>query len=215
MSGPDAVVVGGGPAGAIAGALLARRGHDVILIDRSPAWRWHACGVFASPAAVTALQRAGLDGATLSTAKRPIPAMRVEVVGGSTFRLTYGDDGSLSHAAVGFDRQALDLALLRMAEQAGVEVRRGTALTELELESGRIRVRIREPLGTGSLMTRAVIGADGVRSTVARQMGVNRPPRLGKRVGLTFHVTDPRPAADRDARMVILDGAYCGLAPVP
>jgi hypothetical protein len=41
--------------------------------------------------------------------------MRVEVVGGETFRLTYGDDGSLSHPAVGFDRQALDLALLRMA----------------------------------------------------------------------------------------------------
>jgi flavin-dependent dehydrogenase len=215
VSGPDAVVVGGGPAGAIAGALLARRGHDVILVDRSPAWRWHACGVFTSPAAVTALQRAGLDEATLNSVKRPIPAMRVEVVGGETFRLTYGDDGSLSHPAVGFDRQALDLALLRMAEQAGVEVRRGTALTELELEPGRVRVRIREPLGTGSLMTRAVIGADGVRSTVARQMGVNRPPRLGKRVGLTFHVTDPRPAADRDARMVILDGAYCGLAPVP
>ena len=61
-----------------------------------------------------------------------------------------------------------------------------------------------------------LVGADGVRSTVARLAGVARPSRLGHRTGLTFHVRDPRPAvAGRDARMVIGDHGYCGLAPVP
>jgi flavin-dependent dehydrogenase len=32
---------------------------------------------------------------------------------------------------------------------------------------------------------------------------------------LTFHVAEPAPAAARDARMVVFDGGYVGLAPVP
>ncbi|HJT64126.1 MAG TPA: hypothetical protein VJ839_05095, partial [Candidatus Limnocylindria bacterium] len=39
--------------------------------------------------------------------------------------------------------------------------------------------------------------------------------RLGPRIGLTFHVVDPRSDDIRDARMVLADHAYCGLAPVP
>ena len=215
MSARDVVVVGGGPAGATVAALLGRQGRDVLLIDRAPVWRWHACGVFSSPAAVTSLRRVGLDDATLAGVSRPIPAMRVEVTGGASFRLTYGDDGSLSHSAVGFDRRALDEALLLMAERAGVEIRRGSSLLGVDLSGDRVRLDVREPVGDARLVARVVIGADGVRSMVARLTGVARRPRLGSRVGLTFHVADPRPPADRDARMVILDGAYCGLAPVP
>ncbi|MEA2520094.1 MAG: binding domain, partial [Chloroflexota bacterium] len=44
----DVVVVGGGPAGAAAAIGLARRGRAVVLVERAPAWRWHACGVFTS-----------------------------------------------------------------------------------------------------------------------------------------------------------------------
>jgi menaquinone-9 beta-reductase len=34
-------------------------------------------------------------------------------------------------------------------------------------------------------------------------------------VGLTYHVSDVAADTPRDARMIVLDGAYCGLAPVP
>jgi menaquinone-9 beta-reductase len=45
---------------------------------------------------------------------------------------------------------------------------------------------------------------------------VTRPPRLGGRIGLSWHVTDDPGDPPRDARMVVLpDGAYCGIAPVP
>ncbi len=46
----DVAVIGGGPAGAIVATLLARRGHDVLVLERSTAYRWRACGVFSSPA---------------------------------------------------------------------------------------------------------------------------------------------------------------------
>lgn len=216
MTSTEVIVVGGGPAGSTAAALLARRGREVVLLERSPSWRWRACGVFSSPVAVTALRRVGLADDTLAAAIRPIPAMRVEVSDGTAFRLTYGDDDRLVRPAVGFERRTLDEALLTMARTAGVDVRTGVTVTRAVLGIGGQKVFIRDATGVGEITARIVIGADGVRSMIARAAGVTRPAPLGRRVGLTFHVVDPRPgAASRDARMVLLENAYCGLAPVP
>src|SRR3954467_15950843 len=92
-------VVGGGPAGAVPAALLADLGHDVVLLERAPRWRWRACGVFAAPACISAFRRVGIDLAELAAAAIPVPAMRVESRGGATFRLTYGGNGSLADSA--------------------------------------------------------------------------------------------------------------------
>jgi flavin-dependent dehydrogenase len=207
----DVAIVGGGPAGAALATLLARRGRRVVVIERAPAWHWRACGVFSSPASMDALRRIGLDEAALQAVARPVPAMRVETAAGTSFRLTYGDDGSLRAPPVGFDRSTLDPALLALAQEAGAEVRLGSAVTAFD--GGRLTIRE----GNEEVRTdvRVVVGADGIRSTVARALGVVRPARLGPRTGLTFHVEDPATDAPRDARMILFRGGYVGLAPVP
>jgi flavin-dependent dehydrogenase len=210
----EVAIVGGGPAGSALAIRLARAGRDVVVLERSPQPAWRAGGVFASPAAMSRLRALGLDGPTLSVLARPIPAMRVETLHGTSFRLTYGDDGSLIRSAVGFDRPALDTVLLNAAEAAGADVRRAATVTAVELASQRSRVVIRARAGDEAIHARVVVGADGIRSIVARTAGVVGVARFGPRIGLTYHLAD---AADesRDARMVVLDGAYCGLAPVP
>ena len=204
----DVLVIGGGPAGAATAIGLARRGREVLLVERAPEWRWRACGVFTSPATVARLRRLGVADADLAAVARRIPAMRVESAAGTRFRLTYGDDGSLRSAAVGLDRSRLDPHLLAMARDAGVEVRPGTAIRSAAGGAAR--------LASGAVvLARVVVGADGLRSVVARDAGVARRPPLGDRPALTFHVADPRPDATRDARMIVFDGGYVGLAPVP
>ena len=203
----EVAVVGGGPAGASIAVRLARAGHGVVLLERDPVWRWRAGGVFASPAAVTALRRLGMAAHDVAAVSRPIPAMRVETQGGVSFRLTYGDE-----PAVGFDRSRLDPALLELARAAGADVRTGHAVATVDLDARRLRVR--HPDGTYDLTARAVVGADGPRSVVARVADVARPTRLPSRLGLAYHVADDRPSAS-DARIHVIRDGYVGIAPVP
>jgi len=206
----EVLIVGGGPAGAATAIRLARRGRDVLLVERAATWQWRACGVFTSPVTVDELRRVGVDEVTLDQVARRLPAMRVETPRGTRFRLMYGDDGSLAAAAVGLDRSALDPHLLDLARGAGAEVRTGVAAREIRQGQASLS-------DGGVVRARVIVGADGLRSTVARDAGVVRRPRLGDRPALTFHVAEPEspPLAPRDARMVVFDGGYVGLAPVP
>jgi flavin-dependent dehydrogenase len=215
----DVAVIGGGPAGAITATLLADAGLRVVLLERSPAWRWRACGVFTSPAATEALRRVGLGESDLRRVLRPIPAMRVETRQGVSFRLTYGGSGSIDDSAVGIDRAALDELLLNRARDAGVDVRLGAQVERVEL--GPVQgdpPALQQLIFAGSaepVVARVVVGADGLRSVVAHAAGVGRASPIGHRVGLSFHLPDPLGDAVHDARMVIIDDGYAGLAPVP
>ena len=211
----EVAIVGGGVAGAVLATRLARRGRHVVVLERSPTWVWRAGGVFSSPAAMTALRRVGLDDAMLANVARPIPAMRVETRSGTSFRLTYGTESG-GERAVGFDRARLDTMLLECAGRAGADVRRGWNVTVVDLEDGVLTAR--GPAGDPVRLRAAVIvGADGPHSIVARSAGVGRPVRLRPRLGLSYHLPDPDLCADpaRDARMVVLDDGYIGIAPVP
>lgn len=209
----DVAVVGGGPAGAALAARVADAGRSVVVLERAVDWRWRASGVFASPAAVAALRRLGLDEPTIRSVCRPIPAMRVETPAGGSFRLTYGAERG-GETAVGFDRSRLDPALLDLARSRGADVRVGISVDAVDVGLGELAIRDRAGEAS-TLRARSIVGADGIRSLVARAAGVARPTRLGPRIGLTYHLDDPGGATVRDARMRILADGYVGIAPVP
>ena len=213
----EVAVVGGGPAGALTAALLAGLGHDVVLLERAPRWRWRACGVFAAPACVSALRRVGVGGATLARVALPIPAMRVESRRGTSFRLTYDGSGSLADSAVGFDREALDTALVDMATSAGARVERGARVDRIELDTSSARLSVAGDADDRhlALEARVVVGADGLRSMVAAAAGVARGAPFPRRAALSFHVPSVDASEGVDARMVVVDDGYVGLAPVP
>ena len=215
----EVAVVGGGLAGAATGTLLAGLGHDVLVLERAPRWRWRACGVFASPAGVTAVRRLGLTDVDLLDLAEPIPGMRVESRRGVAFRLTYDGTGRLADSPVGFDREGLDESLLERAQDAGARVVRGAAVDAVDLEGPRPRLTLAATpeAASRSIDGAVVVGADGLRSIIARSARAEaRVPNPG-RTAISFHVpaADAGAASGSDARMVVLDDGYAGLAPVP
>ena len=217
MSGLDAevLVVGGGPAGAATAALLARRGRDVLLLEKADHPREKPCGEYYGPGVVDALSRVGALDAVLATEHERLGGMRVRT-GRRGFLLSY-PDGDGHRGALGVRRSLLDRALLDHARASSVWVAERAGVAEAEAEGGRVvGVRLRGAGGgTGEVVrSRFVVAADGRHSVVARSLGLDLPVRWPRRLGLHAHYSGVASRFGGLGEMHVGRGTYCGLAPV-
>jgi geranylgeranyl reductase family protein len=213
----EVIVSGGGPAGSATATLLARAGHDVLLLDRARFPRDKACAEYLSPATADALARLGaLERVEAAGPRRPL-GMQLIGTDGSRALVRY-PDGAHPRRALCLTRRVLDATLLAHAAEAGVRVQEGwqvqrvTAGREAAVVEGR---PVDAPPGERrSLTARLVVGADGARSVVARSLGLDRRARWPNRVGLVAHVRGVD-GLETYGEMHAGRGAYCGLAPLP
>lgn len=165
----DAVVVGGGPAGATAAADLARAGRHVLLLDR--AGRIKPCGGAIPPRLIRDFAIPDHLLVARATAARMIsPSNRVV-----NMPIEGGFVGMV-------DRDVFDEWLRVRATQAGAERTSGT-FQRIERDADGVAVVCFNEKGAPRdsvqrVRTRTVIGADGARSQVARQAirGADRMP---------------------------------------
>jgi flavin-dependent dehydrogenase len=204
----EVAVVGGGPAGAAIAAHLASAGRNVVVLERLARPVWRACGVYTSPLTRRRLASLGLPADDLERLIRPIPAMNVETADGrACCRLEY----PAPHSACGVDRVHLEQALLDLIRARGVRVFEGAVVRSVELLAQGARLTVSQADGVSTWNARVVVGADGPTSVVARAARVSRTTPWFRRGALTGH----RALAFDDARMIIGDGWYIGIAPVP
>ena len=168
----DVVVVGARCAGASTALLLARAGHDVLMIDRSrPSADTTSTHAFVR-GGVVQLARWGLLDDVLASGVPPVSTV------------SFHRDGRVERrrirhrAGVGFliapRRGILDDLLARAAVAAGARLWTRTTVTGvLRSGDGRVTgVTVREADGTTRRVTaRLVVGADGVRSRLAEAVG--------------------------------------------
>jgi geranylgeranyl reductase len=152
----DAVVIGGGPAGATAADDLARQGHRVLLLDR--AGRIKPCGGAIPPRLIQDFAIPDEMLVARATAARMISPQAVNV------------DIPIEGGFVGMvDREHFDEWLRTRAASHGAQRRVGTFERLARDEDGISVVHFGTDAGPESVRTRAVIGADGARSQVAQQ----------------------------------------------
>jgi flavin-dependent dehydrogenase len=170
----EVIIVGGSVAGSAVATHLARRGHEVLVIDRAAFPREKVCGEGLMPHGVAALGRLGLDAHALGV---PFVGIRYHAGGARAEGRFPGDPG------VGLRRHELDQALAQLSREAGVH-RVDGVVRDVGGEPGAMRVVTRG----GVLRCRAVVGADGLHSKVRKRLGLQAPPRGRKRYGLRAHV---------------------------
>ncbi|MGY1726174.1 FAD-dependent oxidoreductase [Geodermatophilus sp. SYSU D01062] len=180
MSGPDTadvLVVGAGLAGLHTATLLARRGHDVLLADR----RRRLDGAIRTTGIFV---RKTLDDFALPPDCLGPPIRRV-VLYPPDRRRPVVLDSDRDEYRVG-DMGALYRAAAREAADAGVRLALGTRYAGradgVSLLAG--------PDGAARVRARFVVGADGARSAVARDLGLDRNAHLLVGAEEVFPVAD-------------------------
>ena len=214
----EVIVVGGGPAGSAIAYFLARAGCDVLLLDRATFPRDKPCSEYLSPQASRLLLEMGaLDQLERAPSAR-LTGMRVHAPDGATFQGSFtAGTGYTPFREYGLAvrRPILDAVLLSRARHAGARVREGVDVRDLVRDAnGRVAgVAARMDDNLTTLRAALVIGADGLRSVVARRAMLGAHGRWPRRLALVRHyhgITHDAPVGD----MHVFDGGYAGFAPV-
>jgi len=117
-------------------------------------------------------------------------------------------------AGISLARTELDDALLAHARSAGVSVLEEHTATDLVKDKRGVRgARFRTPGGGGiEIRARVTVGADGLRSIVARRIG-GLEYGTPRRVGFVTHVAGVTQLG-RTAEMLVSDAGYVGINPL-
>jgi 2-polyprenyl-6-methoxyphenol hydroxylase-like FAD-dependent oxidoreductase len=170
----EVVVVGARAAGAATALLLARRGHDVVLVDRTTLpTDTLSTHQIARPGMVQ-LRRWGLLDSVLDSGA---PAIReiTFTAAGETLRRTVKDKAGVD-LLVAPRRYILDTIVAEAAADAGVHTRFGVTVSGVSLDDAGRAVGVYGHDRTGAAIeieAQFVVGADGLRSRVARSVGAD------------------------------------------
>lgn len=172
----DAAVVGGRVAGAATAMLLAGRGLRVLVIDRDGLGSDTLSSHALMRGAVTQLERWGIA-PTLRASSPAIDRVTFHygspTEGGQTIDLPVTGNGASPLLAP--RRTVLDRTMVEAAADAGAEFRHRTGLVDVHQHpSGRVTgLRLADEQGRETDVTAdIVIGADGLRSSVARKLDI-------------------------------------------
>ncbi len=195
------VIVGGGPAGAMAACLLAQQGQRPLLLERHVAPHDVVCGAFLGPDTLARLATVGINPDQLGASH--IHALRL--VRGSREIVR-----PLPFAARGLSRLRMDAALLDTAAQQGADIRRGAHVTRmLGASDGLIDIMLRDG---SSLRTGTAMLASGKHDLhgAPRPYPAHRPQMIGLKQTLNLS-----PAQTDTLRgwieLYLFPGGYAGL----
>lgn len=205
----DAAVIGAGPAGSSAAAVLARAGRRVLLLEKDHFPRAKVCGEFLSADARDSLDRLG--------ARDSVERLSPERIGHGSIHPPRGPGVCfhLPSPGLGISRLVLDDLLARRAAQAGAELRFGCRAVSVEREpAGGFRIRAAQARGDVEVEARAVVGAWGRWDSLDRSLERGFASRRRRFLGWSRDYGGNTRLLAGQVRLYLFSGGYCGLSRV-
>jgi len=200
----DVLVVGAGPAGALAAREVARLGRSVLLVDRSAFPRRKVCGCCLGAGALDTLDSVGLGALPTRLGGRPLRQMALSA-GGRRALLRLPGGCSLS-------REALDAALVDAACREGVEFLPGAPARLGPVVGERRIVQVGRAAAATEVAARVVLDATGLGPGLAEPSGSPPDVAAGSRVGLAATFDDAEhPVTSGTLWMAVGRRGYVGL----
>ena len=187
----DALVVGMGPAGAVAACELSRAGLSVLALDKQQHPRYKVCGGGLS-ARITSV----LDCDVASLIEHTVYGVRFSYRGEESFLIE-----SPTPIAYMVMRDRFDHALLERARAAGTQIHEGEGATGLRHSSEGVLVST----DRGRYRAKVLIGADGANSLVAQQLFPGPKPVRMPTLESEVMVGIEEAAQYREAKTVLID----------
>lgn len=188
-AGPDVLIIGAGPAGSVAAALLAQRGYQVLVQERQHFPRF-SIGESLLPYSTQVLQEAGMLDAVL--------AGGFQFKNGATFVCDelYSEFNFANKLTAGCSftfqvlRSEFDHLLAHEAERFGAIVQYGVEITAVDVGGEQPCVTTRTEAGDAVIRPRFVLDASGFGRTLARLLDLEQPSSFPVRAARFCHVKD-------------------------
>lgn len=204
----DVVVVGGGPAGATVGTLLAQHGRRVLIVERSHFPRFHI-GESLMPETYWTFKRLGmLPRLRASHFVKKYSVQFVNAAGRESAPF-YFDEANPHECSQTWQvlRSEFDRMMLDNAAEQGAEVWQGTNAVEVEFDGGRAAGVVVERDGRRiHVGAKVVVDATGTNALLSRKLDLRQPDPALRKAAVFAHYRgafrDPHPR-DEGATLVL------------
>ncbi|WP_374703614.1 NAD(P)/FAD-dependent oxidoreductase [Burkholderia sp. WAC0059] len=189
----EVAVIGAGPSGAVAAALLRRAGRSVLVLERERFPRF-SIGESLLPQSMAYLEEAGMLQAVVEAGfqyKNGAWFVHRDRSSSFDFREKHSPGWGTTYQV---ERAAFDDLLIRCAAAQGAEVRFGHTVRTMQ-PGVAPRLEVADEAGaTYRVNARFVLDASGFGRVLPRLLDLEAPTRLPARAALFSHVRDARPA---------------------
>jgi flavin-dependent dehydrogenase len=193
----DVAVIGAGPAGAIAAALLARGRRSVLVLERQHFPRF-SIGESLLPQSMAYLEEAGMLQAVIEAGfqhKNGALFVRGDEFSSFDFRDKHSEGWGTTYQV---ERALFDQLLIRRAAEQGAQVRFGHTVRAMRSCDAPMLEVADEDGRAYRVSARFVLDASGFGRVLPRLLGLETPTRMPTRAALFSHVRDALPAGSTD-----------------
>ena len=186
----EVLVIGAGPAGSVAAALLCQQGHQVLVLERERFPRF-SIGESLLPQSMDYLEQAGM--------LRAVQEAGFQLKNGATFtrgqqftEFDFSEKYSTGWCTTyQVERARFDQLLALEAERLGAEVYHGHEIVGVDVSGPRPRATVKDPMGREYLVeSEFILDASGFGRVLPRLLQLETPSKFPVRVAIFTHVED-------------------------